>query len=48
MRMPVWYVRWCEDMSRAVWHGHVTEREATVALRVMHAAAISEAWELAA
>ena len=47
MQMPFWYVRWCENMSRAVWRGQVTEREATVALQVMHAAAFKEAWALA-
>ena len=47
MRMPLWYTRWCETMSRAVWREQVTEREATVALRVMHAVALREAWELA-
>lgn len=47
MRMPSWYVRWCETMSTAVWTGQVTEREATVALRVMHQVALDEAWEKA-
>jgi hypothetical protein len=45
--MPSWYVNWCDRMTRAVWIGQVTEREATVALQVMHACAIKEAWELA-
>ena len=47
MRMPRWYVRWCETMSRAVWRGLVTEREARVAHRVLHAAALREAWTVA-
>lgn len=47
MRTPLWYVQWCTRMNRAVWVGQVTEREATVALRVVHAAALKEAWALA-
>lgn len=43
VRMPRWYVLWCETQSRAVWRGLITEREATVGLRVMHAAALREA-----
>jgi hypothetical protein len=47
MRMPYWYVQWCDRMNRAVWRGQVTEREATIALTVIHAAALKEAWALA-
>ena len=47
MRMPRWYVRWCETMSRAVWRGQITEREASAGLVVMHAVALKEAWTVA-
>lgn len=42
-RMPAWYVRFCERQSRAVWRKQITDREATVALRVLHHVALGEA-----
>lgn len=42
LRMPRWYVLGCEALSRAVWRGHVTDREATVWLDVFHDVALRE------